>query len=194
MSEVIDQMVRAADRALDPSRHRVAREVKDLASFAAHLVALQYVIKLENRKALLAAGQIIAADAAEQIGHYQPRVGDYPEWTPLADSTEAEKERLGAPADAPLYRFGNLQKSFTATLESDEEVVAGSTDPVMIFHEWGTVRMPPRPAVGPALYKNREKIEKLLGAALVTAIIGGERADVTDYFGERAYHFGDDIS
>jgi hypothetical protein len=34
--------------------------------------------------------------------------------------------------------------------------------------------MPPRPVVGPALFKNREKIERLLGEATFEVLSGGK--------------------
>ena len=53
----------------------------------------------------------------------------------------------------------------------------------MVFHEFGTPTMPPRSVLGPAVFKNREKIEKILGRAIVEGILGGEVLPDGGYFG-----------
>ncbi len=135
------------------------------------------------RRGLEKALVVIEKDAKAQIGHYQVEAGEFPAWAPLADSTEAEKARMGAPADAPLLRTGELLASFSHQLESDTEGVFGSTDPVLQYQEFGTATIPPRPVLGPAVFKNREKIEKLLGRAIVEGILGGEVMEDAGYFG-----------
>lgn len=61
----------------------------------------------------------------------------------------------------------------------------------MEFHEFGTVKMPPRPVLDPALFNNKERIQRLLGRALVEAIVDGQIVDDLDdeHFG----HFGEEI-
>lgn len=160
---------------LATNRLRVTQEFESLEAFALHLVAVELVWKAERKVALNAAAKIIKQDARKQIGHYQSQVGNYPEWAPLAESTEDEKARVGAPPDAPLFRFGDLKKSFRSTLVGDDEVIIGSTDPNMEWHEFGTSKMPPRPVLGPALFKNMEAIAALLGHAAMDTIISGQR-------------------
>jgi hypothetical protein len=53
----------------------------------------------------------------------------------------------------------------------------------MVFHEFGRPKMPPRPVMGPAVVNSREKIEKILGRAIVEGILGGETALDAGYFG-----------
>ena len=123
-------------------------------------------------------------EAKAEIGYYQPQVGDFPAWAPLADSTEAEKARLGAPLGAPLLRHGGLYASFGHEVLSHDEGIVGSTDPTLIYHEFGTEKMPPRPVLGPAVFKSRKEIERILGRAVVAGILGGEVVqDGVDYFG-----------
>lgn len=185
------QLTHLNDSMLDPMRGRVTQEIQSLEAFALHLLLIQKAVRKTQQQALGIACQIIENDAAAQIGHYQDSHGDYPAWAQLADSTEEEKSRLGYPSDAPLERTGELKESFSHKVQGLEAIV-GSTDPKMVYHEFGTDRMPPRPALGPALFKNREQISKLLGFATVTAIIEGERADLTSHFGANALHFGGD--
>lgn len=164
-----------ADFALERERTRVTQNFESLDAFAVHLAGSVLAWKMTRRAALNEAAKIIKQDARKQIGNYQAAVGLYPEWAPLAESTEDEKARVGAPPDAPLLRFGDLQKSFRSTLVSDEEVIVGSTDPVMEFHEFGTSKMPPRPVIGPAYFKNIDRIRALLGNAVLDAVLVGQR-------------------
>lgn len=164
-----------AELAVEGQRHRVTQEFHSLEAFAVYLVGAAVAMKVAKRKALDTAVKLIAADARAQIGVYQEGVGAYPEWAPLVDSTEAQKATLGAPPDAPLLRFGDLQKSFRSQVINDNEAIAGSTDPVLDYHEFGTSKMPPRPVLGPALFKNLDKIKSILGVAVVDAIVSGQR-------------------
>jgi HK97 gp10 family phage protein len=160
---------------LEANRSRVAREFESLEAFALHIVMVEAAWRTRRREALNEAAKIIKEDAREQIGEYQPAAGNYPAWEQLAESTEDEKARVGAPPDAPLYRFGDLQKSFRSTLVGHNEVIVGSTDPNMDWHEFGTDKMPPRPVLGPALFKNIEDIRALLGAEAMDTIVSGQR-------------------
>lgn len=159
------------------------REFEDLALFAVHLASMEVAVKREMQRGLTQALVLIETDAKGQIGHYQPEVGEFPAWAPLADSTEAEKARLGAPAGAPLLRHGGLYASFEHEVLAPDDGVVGSTDPTMLFHEFGTPTMPPRPVMGPAAVKNRERIKQILGAAIVRGVLGGEQVADAGYFG-----------
>lgn len=147
---------------------------EDLVSFAAHLTALQMTVQRAADVGLKRALTAIENDAKAQIGHYQPEVGAFPAWADLAPSTEAEKARMGAPADAPLLRTGGLYASFRHDVVSPMEGVVGSTDPTMVFHEFGTPKMPPRPVMGPAVLRTTPQVKRILGAAVVQGILGGQ--------------------
>lgn len=140
-------------------------------AFAEHLVLLEAMVAVELKEGLTHVLKVLKRDMIAQVGHYQDEAGPYGAWQPLTTATEAEKARLGAPANAPLERTGELKKSFHYETKELEGVV-GSTDPVMFEHEFGTNRAPPRPVVGPALYKNREAVQAIVGHALLVAIAG----------------------
>jgi len=160
------------------------KEFQDLGMFALHLASLEVAVKQEQKRGLERALLVIENDAKAQIGHYQPEVGDFPAWAPLAESTEAEKQRLGAPLGAPLLRHGGLYASFEHEVLAPDDGVVGSTDPTLVFHEFGTSKMPPRPVMGPAVVRNRERIQKILGQAIVQGILGGAvLPGGMDYFG-----------
>ena len=55
------------------------------------------------------------------------------------------------------------------------EAVIGSTDPKMVYHEFGTAKMPPRPVMGPAAFRNKDFILKVIGKAAMSGLVGGER-------------------
>ena len=160
------------------------REFEDLALFAVHLASLEVAVRQEMQRGLKRALVVIENDAKAQIGHYQGEVGEFPAWAPLADSSEKEKDRIGAPLGAPLLRHGGLYASFEHEVLAFDDGVVGSTDPTLIYHEFGTEKMPPRPVLGPAVVKNRERIQQILGKAIVQGILGGEVvAAGAEYFG-----------
>ena len=60
----------------------------------------------------------------------------------------------------------------------DMEAFIGTDSLIAPYHEFGTDKMPPRPFIGPALVKNKENIEKIIGgfaaSAMVPALAGEE--------------------
>ena len=53
------------------------------------------------------------------------------------------------------------------------EATVGSTDPVMLWQELGTSKMPPRPVLGLALYRNIDKVQEIIGKFAARGIAGG---------------------
>lgn len=148
------------------------KEFQDLASFCLHLAAVQTAVARAQHSALEKAAQIIEQDAKDRIGHYQAAEGPFHEWAPLADSTEYDKARQGYPTDAPLLRKGDLKESIQHEVEGAEAVV-GSKSEIAEYQEFGTKTIPPRPFIGPAAFANKDKIEALLGHAVVAGLTGG---------------------
>jgi hypothetical protein len=149
------------------------KQFDSLGSFAAHLLTAATAEALALQAGLKAACVEVEKTATGEIGTYQPAIGPFPAWAPLADSTEDQKARMGYPADSPLLASGEMQASYTNEVQGLEGVV-GTPDPKALYHEIGTDRMPPRPVLGPALLHNRERIERLIGEAAVAGILGGE--------------------
>lgn len=112
---------------------------------------------------------IIQKDANGRIGEYQQAVGPFPQWEPLADSTEFDKARGGYPVDAPLLREGDLRDSIEAEHHGMEGIV-GSKDPIAGYQEFGTASIPPRPFIGPAGFSNHKQVKELLGRAGAAAL------------------------
>lgn len=149
------------------------REFQDVASFCLHFATIQTAVARAQHSALEKAARIVEEDAKGRIGSYQDAEGPFQDWAPLAESTEAEKERLGYPADAPLLRDGQMRDSIEHLVEGHEAVVGSKSD-IAEYQEFGTQTIPPRPFIGPAAFANKEKIERLLGHALVAGLTGGD--------------------
>lgn len=151
----------------------MAREFNDLASFAVHLATVHLAVHIAEQRGLEKVGVLLEKDAKAQIGQYQEAHGPFSAWEELADSTEAEKSRLGYATDAPLERTGELRDSIEHEV-APGELVMGSKSDKAEWQEFGTDKIPPRPFIGPAAFKNKEKIQRILGAALVEGLVGGE--------------------
>ncbi|MHA3052531.1 phage virion morphogenesis protein [Acinetobacter sp. ANC 4640] len=139
---------------------------------AVHFAALELAQIKSLEHGLKVCAERIEQTAKEEIGHYQNAIGPYPAWSPLAESTEEQKAKKGYPANSPLLASGEMQKSIKHEV-SGLEAIVGATDKKMVYHEFGTVRIPPRPVIGPAAYRNKEFILKTIGEAAVTGIVGG---------------------
>jgi HK97 gp10 family phage protein len=154
---------------------------ESLGAFAAHLAARQAKIAVEIREGLHIVAEAVEKTAIQKIGEYQGESGQFPAWATLAESTEAEKARLGYPADAPLLREGDLRDSISHEVTGLDAVV-GSTSPIAPFQEFGTSKMPPRPFIGPAAFERKKEIETVLGAVLVAGVTDGRRVHVESDF------------
>ena len=148
------------------------REFNSLAKFAEHLAVMSVAIVQAEQKALEACARLVEKTAKEAIGEYQPAVGPFQDWAPLADATEAEKARLGYPADAPLLREGDLRASIQHEVRGNEAVIGSKSD-IAAYQEFGTATISPRPFVGPAAFRNKEKIQRIIGEATVAGLVGG---------------------
>jgi HK97 gp10 family phage protein len=131
-------------------------------------------IEEETHKALERAATVVEAEAKASIGSYQPEAGPFAEWAQLADSTLAEKEKLGyAPPDNPLLREGTLRDSIGHVV-SGHEAAVGSNSDVAVYQELGTRRMPPRSFLGGAAVRKEGEVVELLGEGAVAGLIGEE--------------------
>lgn len=148
-------------------------EFKDLGSLALHMAGQEVALLASLRAGLEKCAVRVEQTAKAEIGHYQTGIGPFPAWAELAESTEERKAKMGYPADSPLRASGDMGESFGHTTSILESVI-GSTDPKMVYHEFGTPKMPARPVMGPALLTNKEFIRRTLGAATVAGLIGGQ--------------------
>jgi HK97 gp10 family phage protein len=149
------------------------KEFDSIRGFVAHLATLEIAMHRSIHRGLEKVAKGIEADAKSRIGHEQDAVGSFPAWEPLADSTEYDKARKGYPVDAPLLRDGTLRDSIKHEVEGLEAVI-GSESAIAEYQEFGTPTIPPRPFIGPAAFANKDAIERILGAAVVEGLTGGQ--------------------
>lgn len=146
--------------------------------FAIHLAAREIEMHVKLGEGLERVAAKIEKTAQAEFGTYQPEVGPFQAWPALAPETQDERARLGYSADEPLLREGDLRDSIEHETDRGELVaVIGSTSDVMLYQELGTKFIPPRPVLGPAAIRNEKAIHRVLGAALVEGLVGGEMLD-----------------
>jgi hypothetical protein len=151
-------------------------EFGTLADLAAHLAKETVGGLTHTRDGIAAAAQLLEREAKAEFGHYQPAAGPFASWPELADATKADRVAQGYTENDPLLRDGTLRDSIKREVE-DWEAIVGSEDPVMLYQELGTERIPPRPVLGTALWLNIDKVQKLVGFAAVSGFVGGDRID-----------------
>lgn len=153
-------------------------EFKSLGDLALHFATLPTRQVHELQVGLEKCARRIEKTAKDEIGHYQSGVGPFPAWDALADSTEQEKASKGYPVDAPLLRSGDMRDEITHDVDGLEAVI-GTKDTdagrILIYHEVGTSKMPARPVLGPAAFRNKDFVLKLIGEAALSGLLGGER-------------------
>ena len=149
-------------------------ELKSLGDLALLFAALPAHEAHALNEGLEKCAKQIEKTAQDEIGHYQSAVGPFQDWAELAESTEADKASKGYPANAPLLRTGEMRDSIKHEVDGLEAVI-GSTDEKMAYHEFGTNRIPPRPVMGPAVFRNKEFIQKTIGQAAISGLFGGDR-------------------
>lgn len=112
--------------------------------------------------------------AKGEIGHYQPQRGPFQDWAELADSTKEDRVRQGFTENDPLERTGGLRDSIGHE-KGVLEGAMGSTSEIMAYQEFGTPTIPPRPVIGPAAFRNKERIQAILGASVISGMFNGKK-------------------
>jgi HK97 gp10 family phage protein len=148
------------------------RDFTSFAEFAVKLAELQSAEALALHHGLKRVAELVEKTAKSEIGHYNDAAGPFPAWAELAPSTESRKAKMGYPADAPLLATGEMRDSIQHQVGGLEAEI-GSNDDKMVYHEFGTSKMPARPVLGPAAFRNKRKIEQIIGHAAVTGLLEG---------------------
>ena len=107
----------------------------------------------------------IEETAKEELGVYQPAVGPFEAWSPLAESTKADRARAGYAEDEPLLRSGSLRNSIESEVIGLAAIV-GTKSEIGLWQEVGTDRIPPRPFIGPAYVRKIDPLMESIGAAI----------------------------
>jgi hypothetical protein len=116
--------------------------------FAAHLARQERQVRPRLAVGLAELGRLAVPLAAELIGH------ELPSWRPLAQSTIAEKQKLGftgqVSATDPRLRTGEDRDSIEFTVLG-LAMVLGSKREIFMYQELGTSRIPARPVLALAM-------------------------------------------
>ena len=151
---------------------RDAEQLMNLAEFTKDLRGAIERMPEAREAGLRKAAELVRDEAKALIG------AEDDAWSPLADSTVEEKERLGftgkVSSTDPLLRTGELRASIKVGHVTPEHAIVGTDDPIVRFQEFGTERIPPRPFIGMALHREKDKIEAALGMALIANLRGRE--------------------
>lgn len=147
------------------------KQIASLGAMGIELAARVPEIAIALHKGIEEVGRRIEATAKAEMGVYQDAVGPFPAWDELAESTKDDRVRQGYTENDPLRRSGETAETISHET-TDLTTVVGSPDEKMVWFEFGTDKMPARPVLGPAAFRNRSAIEKLVGAALVSGLVG----------------------
>lgn len=134
-------------------------------SLASTFAALAVEIEQEVHEALHKVGEMVRDEAKDELGTYQGAAGPTAAWSPLAESTKADRVAKGYPEDEPLLRSGDLRDSITYEVEGDT-VSIGSDSDVAVYQELGTATIPPRSFLAGAAYRKEPEIVAEIGAAV----------------------------
>lgn len=127
----------------------------NLDQFASFLGRAAAKMTPELELAIVKLGHIVAEVAKSKIG--QENKG----WPPLASSTIEDKERRGYPVPYPLLRTGELRDSIVDAVDG-LTLAVGSDEKNALYQETGTIKMPPRPFLMPAMLESLPAATKLI--------------------------------
>ncbi|WP_234775250.1 hypothetical protein [Paraburkholderia tropica] len=147
------------------------KEFRSFGAFAKHLEVLALQSHAVKEHVLDKSAEEIQKTAQGLIGQYQEAIGPYVAWDELADSTQAERARLGFSENDPGYRDGAMQRSIGRQVHGEESVI-GSNDKNLVWFDQGTSKQPPRPVFGPAAIHSLERVKLLQTITLIAWIAG----------------------
>ena len=141
-----------------------------------------------------ALGPAIVARACEMVCEEAKRViGEgYPYWPALKPETLARKMM-----NTPLLETGELRASIEWNSSGNEGYVGSNSDKA-IWHELGTVKIPPRSFLGGAATRMEPKIYKMAERAVVAVMLGkglasAEMRELIHLLKHAAHHVKEDV-
>lgn len=131
--------------------------------------------------AMEAGAVLVETTAKAEFGHYQrEEMGPFEEWAELKDATKQQHIQAIVDGEAapdagpntPLLVKGGLRDDIKHE-SSARQFVVGSESEIMVYQELGTPEgIPPRPVLGPALYRDSEEVVNIVGQAAQDTITG----------------------
>lgn len=150
------------------------KEFTSFDSFAKHMNKVVSQYNEREYKSLNFLGSILEEEAKNKIGHLQKGGGQFDDWKPLAESTKADKERLGYVFNDeynPLYRTGELKNSIGHVVNRVAHTLyVGSSSEIAVYHEFGTKHIPERSFLGLTFFKAKYEIQHVLASFLLNWI------------------------
>lgn len=137
----------------------------DLEQFAREISSASFSIATGLEASFRVIVKEIEETAKEEIGMYQPAFGPFEAWAPLAESTKADRVRLGYSEDEPLLRTGELRDSIESEVVGLAAIV-GTKSEIGLWQEVGTDRIPPRPFIGPAYVRITDSLMEAIGQTI----------------------------
>jgi phage gpG-like protein len=131
---------------------------------------------LEQEATMRRAARVVEKAAKAKIRHYQDASGPFVGWGELADSTKADRVRLGYTENDPLLRSGALQAGITHAANPVLAVVgvleSSPVADIAEYSELGTAKQPPRSYLGGAAADKAEKVAEIIGEGVALALVG----------------------
>jgi hypothetical protein len=175
---------------LEPDENALAepimRNFASIASFVEFLETRVEATRHAQKEGLNAAGAMLVHEARATIGEYQDAAGPFPAWPELSEATlyggvnevgyhYPGKVELGySPPDNPLLRTGQMRASIEHEA-SEAQVIFGTNDPVAVFQEFGTEKMPARSFIGATMYRHAHEVTGLAVKFIMAAFCGSPK-------------------
>ena len=149
------------------------KEFNSIGAFAEHILKTAIAEEVAIRVGLSKSIEAVKKEAKSEFGTYQEAAGPFAAWADLAESTKEDRVRKGYSEDEPLLRTGEIRDSIETTVSSTSlEAQCGSDSDILLYQELGTQHTPPRSTLGIAMAKKLPMIKEILGASVVTGLVG----------------------
>ena len=145
---------------------------KELGHFAEEMVVLA-----EGAIAMgpVAAAEIVHAATVKKFGLAQDGLGPFESWAPLAESTKAERVRLGFAEDEPLLRSGELRDSYEVKANGLMAGVGSALGKAESMELGDPVKnIPARSTLGLAFAQNEREAFEAAGVPLMALLTTGK--------------------
>ena len=140
-----------------------------LDAFSTFLRTLPQSVAAAEHAGLERGAALIEHEAKSLIGT------EYPGWPALADSTVARKQAKGQTgrisSTDPLFATGELRATIGHYVDGHTAII-GTPDEVGVYMEMGTERVPPRPFLASAAFREGEAAANAIGEAVGHALAG----------------------
>jgi len=153
------------------------KKFRSIAEFRAYEPVLLAALTEGVHTGVKKGAHLLQQEIEVELGTYQEAIGPYEAWQDLAERTKTERVKAGYTEDDPLRASGELAGTFGSRVEGNRASV-GSDDPVAIYQENGTEKIPPRSAIGGAAMRMQDKVAETIAEHAVWALRGlGPRND-----------------